>query len=197
MPLPYLCNIKSNEMYNLKNKIIMKALVLSVVFALTSVVNAVSGNNVKDFAYNSEKQENGVETQTVYKVKEGKYLERHLQYNYTHDEKGRVSAKEILKWNQDNSRFEKLYCLNFSYTDNEVNVEYVAWNSKAGDYTNVKVKAVYQMNENGMNYMAYNWNEKENSWNLVTEHNATHWSSVLLAKTGLDLVNPFMLWNLT
>ena len=47
MPLPYLCNIKSNEMYNLKNKIIMKALVLSVVFALTSVVNAVSGNNVK------------------------------------------------------------------------------------------------------------------------------------------------------
>ena len=112
----------------------MKVLVLSVVFALTSVVNAVSGNSVKDFAYNSKKQESGVETQTVYKVKEGKYLERHLQYNYTHDEKGRVSAKEILKWNQDNSRFEKQYCLNFSYTDNEVNVEYVAWNSKAGDH---------------------------------------------------------------
>ena len=54
MSLSYLCNIKNNEMYNLKNKIIMKALVLSVVFALTSVVNAVSGNNVKDFAYNSE-----------------------------------------------------------------------------------------------------------------------------------------------
>ena len=181
MPLPYLCNIKSNEMYNLKNKIIMKALVLSVVFAVTSVVNAVSGNNVKDFAYNSEKQENGVETQTVYKIKEGKYLERHLQYNYTHDEKGRVSAKEILKWNQDNSRFEKQYCLNFSYTDNEVGVEYVAWNSKDGDYTNVKSKAVYQMNENGMNYMAYNWNEKNNSWNLVTEHNATNWNNALLA----------------
>ena len=42
MPLPYLCNIKSNEMYNLKNKTIMKALVLSVVFALTAVVNAVN-----------------------------------------------------------------------------------------------------------------------------------------------------------
>ena len=145
----------------------MKALVLSVVFALTSVVNAVSGNNVKDFAYNSEKQENGVETQTVYKVKEGKYLERHLQYNYTHDEKGRVSAKEILKWNQDNSRFEKLYCLNFSYTDNEVNVEYVAWNNKIGDYTDVKAKAVYQTNEQGVNYTAYNWDKKENAWNLT------------------------------
>ena len=30
MPLPYLYNIKSNEIYNLKNKIIMKALVLSL-----------------------------------------------------------------------------------------------------------------------------------------------------------------------
>ena len=145
----------------------MKALVLSVVFALTSVVNAVSGNNVKDFAYNSEKQESGVETQTVYKVKEGKYLERHLQYNYTHDEKGRVSAKEILKWNKDNSRFEKLYCLNFRYTDNEVNVEYVAWNNKIGDYTDLKAKAVYQMNEQGINYTAYNWDKEENTWNLT------------------------------
>ncbi|KXT43467.1 hypothetical protein HMPREF2531_04260, partial [Bacteroides intestinalis] len=49
------------------------------------------------------------------------------------------------------------------------------------DYTNVKAKAVYQTDENGMNYMAYSWNEKENSWNLVTEHNATHWSGALLA----------------
>ncbi|WP_455606602.1 DUF3836 domain-containing protein [Bacteroides sp.] len=107
----------------------MKALVVSVVFALTSVVNAVSGNNLEGFAYNTEEQENGVETPMVYKVKKGKYLERHLQYNYTYDKKGCVSAKEILKWNQNNSRFEKQYCLNFSYTDNEVNVEYVAWNS--------------------------------------------------------------------
>ena len=68
-----------------------------------------------------------------------------------------------------------------SYTHLDVYKRQVAWNSKAGDYTNVKAKAVYQTNENGMNYMAYSWNEKENSWNLVTEHNATHWSSVLLA----------------
>lgn len=47
----------------------MKALVVSVVFALTSVVNAVSGNNLEGFAYNTEEQENGVETPMVYKVK--------------------------------------------------------------------------------------------------------------------------------
>ena len=188
MPLPYLCNIKSNEMYNLKNKIIMKALVLSVVFALTSVVNAVSGNNVKDFAYNSEKQENGVETQTVYKIKEGKYLERHLQYNYTHDEKGRVSAKEILKWNQDNSRFEKQYCLNFSYTDNEVGVEYVAWNSKTNAYADVKAKAVYQINAMGTSYQSYKWNKKDNSWNLTAEHSTQAEEIMLFAENNPSII---------
>ena len=166
----------------------MKALVLSVVFALTSVVNAVSGNNVKDFAYNSEKQENGVETQTVYKVKEGKYLERHLQYNYTHDEKGRVSAKEILKWNRDNSRFEKQYCLNFSYTDNEVNVEYVAWNNKIGDYTDVKAKAVYQINAMGTSYQSYKWNKKDNSWNLTAEHSTQAEEIMLFAENNPSII---------
>lgn len=149
----------------------MKALVLSVVFALTSVVNAVSGNNVNDFAYNSEKQENGVETKMVYKVKEGKYLEQHLKYNYTYDNKGRVSAKEVLKWNQDNLRYEKQYCLNFNYTDDEVTVKYTAWNSKDSAYTDVKAKTVYQMNGESMNYMSYNWNEKSNDWNLTVELN--------------------------
>ena len=159
----------------------MKALVLTVVFALTAVVNAVSGNNVTDFAYNSEKQENGVETQMVYKVSEGKYLQHHLQYNYTYDEKGRVSAKEVLKWNQNNRRFEKQYCLNFNYTNQEVGVELATWNSKNSAYTHVKSKAVYQLSETGVNYISYNWNEKKNHWNLTVEHPCTN-NATLLAE---------------
>ena len=166
----------------------MKALVVSVVFALTSVVNAASGNNVENFAYNSEKQENGVETKMVYKVKEGKYLEHHLQYNYSYDEKGRVSAKEVLKWNQSNSRFEKQYCLNFNYTDNEVGVEYVAWNSKDGDYTNVKAKAVYQVNEKGTSYQSYKWNKKDNSWNLTAEHSTQAEEIMLFAENNPSII---------
>ena len=70
----------------------MKALVLSVVFALTSVVNAVSGNIVKDFAYNTEMNEGLVKTETVFKVENRKYLHNHLQYNYAYNAEGRVSA---------------------------------------------------------------------------------------------------------
>ena len=160
----------------------MKSLVLSLVITVTFVINAVSGNKLNEFAYNSEKQENGVETKMVYKVKQGKYLERHLQHNYAHDAQGRVSAKEILKWNKDNQSFEKLYCLNFIYTDNEVNVEYALWDNSTNDFTRIKSKAIYQINNEGINYLAYQWNETENNWDLKVEHNTVYDNERLLAE---------------
>ena len=105
-----------------------------------------------------------VETKNVYKVKEDKYLQNHLQYNYAYDAEGRVSSKEVSKWSKGNQRFEKQYCLNFSYDGGEVNVEYAAWNSKDNAYTDVKTKAVYQINGMGVNYQSYEWNKKESSF---------------------------------
>ena len=92
----------------------MKTLVLSVVFAVTSIVNAVNNNSLEGFAYNTRMDGDRVETKNVYKVKEDKYLQNHLQYNYAYDAEGRVSSKEVSKWSKGNQRFEKQYCLNFS-----------------------------------------------------------------------------------
>ena len=152
----------------------MKTLVVSVVFALTSVVNAVSNNNLEGFAYNTEMNEGRVKTETVFKVENRKYLHNHLQYNYSYNAEGRISAKEVLKWSKENQRFEKQYCLNFSYDGTDINVEYVAWNSKMNAYADVKAKTVYQtvyqINAMGANYQSYKWNKKDNSWNLTAEH---------------------------
>ena len=63
----------------------MKTLVLSVVFAVTSIVNAVNNNSLEGFAYNTRMDGDRVETKNVYKVKEDKYLQNHLQYNYAYD----------------------------------------------------------------------------------------------------------------
>ena len=73
----------------------MKTLVLSVVFAVTSIVNAVNNNSLEGFAYNTRMDGDRVETKNVYKVKEDKYLQNHLQYNYAYDAEGRVSSKEV------------------------------------------------------------------------------------------------------
>ena len=160
----------------------MKTLVVSVVFALTSVVNAVSNNNLEGFAYNTEMNEGRVKTETVFKVENRKYLYNHLQYNYSYNAEGRISAKEVLKWSKENQRFEKQYCLNFSYDGTDINVEYVAWNSKMNTYADVKAKAVYQIDAMGAIYQSYKWNKKDNSWNLTAEHSTQAEEIMLFAE---------------
>ena len=160
----------------------MKTLVVLVVFALTSVVNAVSNNNLEGFAYNTEMKEGRVKTETVFKVENRKYLHNHLQYNYSYNAEERISAKEVLKWSKENQRFEKQYCLNFSYDGTDINVEYVAWNSKMNAYADVKAKTVYQINAMGANYQSYKWNKKDNSWNLTAEHSTQAEEIMLFAE---------------
>lgn len=145
----------------------MKTLVISAIIAMTSLVNVVSVaavNRTGNFAYNTETNDGRVETQTVFKVENQKFLHRHLKYNYIYDNSGRISQKEVLKWNEATQSFEKHHSLNFFYTD-DVTVEYALWNEKENAYSNVKEKAVYrQIDESTLRYLSYEWNEKENNW---------------------------------
>lgn len=160
----------------------MKTLVLSVIIAMTSVVNAVSGNRVNNFAYNTETNGGRTETQTVFKVENNKYLHNHVKYNYIYDNNGRIQQKEVLKWNEDTKSFEKHHSLNFFYTD-DVTIEYAAWNEKDNAYTDIKQKAVYQQtNDSNLRYMSYEWNEKNNNWNLTTDQQFTNETVKLLAE---------------
>lgn len=158
----------------------MKTLVITVIIAMTSVVNAVSGNRTNQFAYNTETSEGRVETQTVFKVENAKYLHRHLKYNYIYDNAGRVSRKEVLKWNEATQSFEKHHALNFFYTD-DVTVEYAAWNEQKNAYADVEEKAVYQTAGGNLSYQCYQWNPKESVWNLTTAHSTNGENSRLLA----------------
>ena len=87
----------------------MKTLVISAIIAMTSLVNVVSAaavNRTDNFAYNTETNDGRVETQTVFKVENQKFLHRHLKYNYIYDNSGRISQKEVLKWNESTQSFE-------------------------------------------------------------------------------------------
>ena len=121
----------------------MKTLVISAIIAMTSLVNVVSAvadNRVNKFAYNTETSEGRVETKTVFKVESNKFLHRHLKYNYIYDNSGRISQKEVLKWNEATQSFEKHHSLNFFYTD-DVTVEYALWNLTADHHlTNESVQ---------------------------------------------------------
>ena len=148
----------------------MKTLVISAIIAMTSLVNVVSAaavNRTDNFAYNTETNDGRVETQTVFKVENQKFLHRHLKYNYIYDNSGRISQKEVLKWNESTQSFEKHHSLNFFYTD-DVTVEYALWNEQSNAYTDIKQKAVYRQTDSSvLRYLSYEWDEKNNDWSLT------------------------------
>lgn len=148
----------------------MKTLVISAIIAMTSLVNVVSAaavNRTDTFAYNTETNDGRVETQTVFKVENQKFLHHHLKYNYIYDNSGRISQKEVLKWNESTQSFEKHHSLNFFYTD-DVTVEYALWNEQSNAYTDIKQKAVYRQTDSSvLRYLSYEWDEKNNDWSLT------------------------------
>lgn len=163
----------------------MKTLVISAIIAMTSLVNVVSAaavNRTDNFAYNTETNDGRVETQTVFKVENQKFLHRHLKYNYIYDNSGRISQKEVLKWNESTQSFEKHHSLNFFYTD-DVTVEYALWNEQSNAYTDIKQKAVYRQTDSSvLRYLSYEWGEKNNDWSLTADHHMTDESVQLLAE---------------
>lgn len=78
----------------------MKTLVMTMVVAMTGMVNAVANAKDGNFAYNTTEQNGQVTSQTVYKVEGEKYLKHHLKYEFAYDAEGRVIRKETLKWNE-------------------------------------------------------------------------------------------------
>lgn len=148
----------------------MKTLVMTAIFAMTSMVNAFSANTEKSFAYNVVMDGEKVETQMVYEVEDGKFLHNHLQYNFKYDAENRLIQKEALKWNEIENAYERYYCLNYNYTEAGADVEYALWDEKANAYSDVREKAVYMQNGGNLNYLGYKWDEKQGDWNLLVEH---------------------------
>jgi len=74
----------------------MKTLVISAIIAMTSLVNVVSAaavNRTDNFAYNTETNDGRVETQTVFKVENQKFLHHRSHLPKRSAEMERIHAK--------------------------------------------------------------------------------------------------------
>lgn len=150
----------------------MKTLVMSLVIAAAGLFNnALAGNTTEQrFAYNTEETENA-EVQYVYKVSEdGQYLRHHLKYCYTYDDAHRLLAKEVLRWDASSDAYRPAYALRYVYEGDAVSVECALWNKQDQAYTDVREKAVYAPDAYGLTYQAYEYDEKEDAWQLTGEH---------------------------
>lgn len=129
-------------------------------------MNVYNGNC--NFAYESMVCDNVVSTQTVYqKSWNGKYLSKHLKYNYVYDAEQRLAQKEVMKWDISLNKWVKSHCLNYTYNTNGYSIEYAQWNAQHSDYTNIMEKQTYTVTISGtMAVCSYSWDKKESQWVL-------------------------------
>lgn len=165
----------------------MKALVMTAMFIVTSSLTAVlagTDNGKNKFAYNERINEQQQMTeQTVYTVTgDGRYLKNHLKYEYTYDEEGRVSLKEVLRWNEVEQAFERHYCIRFGYDGGDVRMELALWNKEKQAYTETKAMSLYRTDNDGRSYQCYEWNTRSGEWNLLVEHVSANRAEELLAE---------------
>lgn len=125
-------------------------------------------NNDCNFAYDTNFCDNVVSSRTVYeKSNDGKYLSKHLKYNYVYDAQQRLARKEVMRWDTWSNEWVKSHCLNYTYDANGYAIEYVQWDAKSLSYAEVMEKQTYHETVNGaMAICSYSWDKKENQWVL-------------------------------
>lgn len=146
-----------------------------------------ASNNGSGYVYNTEDSEDVVTATVVYKKSEsGKYLSRHLKYNYTYDEQQRLVKKEAFKWNTYSEEWEKSHCLNYAYNASGYSIEYALWDKSESDYVNVVAKQTYDEHTDGSVAVAsYKWNKSDKNW--VMKDNALMMNIGKTLLTSLEL----------
>lgn len=98
----------------------------------------------------------------------GKHLKAHRKYNFTYDSENRVIEKAAYKWNEHKQKWTPDYLQTFTYSENQIETEYSAWNKRSKSYAPPKEKAIYKTYHLGvMAYTSYKRDSVEIEWKLI------------------------------
>ena len=136
----------------MKTNLISKAVVMLAV-VMASVMNfSANASNPTQYVKNEEMTGELMTAKTIFKNEDG-HLYRHLRYTYTYDTENRVTSKEASKWDSSKEAWVPYFKMDVSYTNNEVELSYVRWNSKSNAYDSSIEKTVYEMNDDNVTLM--------------------------------------------
>ena len=116
----------------------MKAMnFLKSVFVVACIFVAnltISANTPEaNLIYNTE-EVNGVKmSETVYKMNEG-ILTNYEKYNYKYNDNKQVIESTLMKWDAARNDWRNHMCIKYSYTGNDVTIEYYKWNKSKKDF---------------------------------------------------------------
>ncbi len=122
----------------------MKTMMITAVLLFTTMLNITAQTNESNLVYYSEMKDGRVATVYAYE-KDHDTLSIKLKNVYDYDQQGRMTKREVQKWNRRKQQWVNLRCWTHHYSDDKVTVEYARWNKRNKKYSPVTQKMEYDL----------------------------------------------------
>lgn len=148
----------------------MKTILLKAVVCVTLVFAGVLNADLKaqdTFITNDVMTGDLVTSKIVYRQSDG--LHRHMKHDFKYDDQSRMIEKETFKWDSVKEDWVPYCKIEFSYTSDQVVMDYAKWNKKAKAYNEEQERSIYELDSFNIPvaYQNYKWNNGDNEWKMV------------------------------
>ena len=107
--------------------------IITIATVLTMYFNAANDVNAP-YLYNADLENGVIHNIEVYDQKPGNQLEAKMVYHYDYDEQGRLTTREVSRWDSKTKRWVSDLRHTYKYYKNGYNVETCHFNATTGTY---------------------------------------------------------------
>ena len=107
--------------------------IITIATVLTMYFNDANDVNAP-YLYNSDLEDGVIHRIEVYEQKADNEVCAKMEYRYEYDEQGRLTTREVLRWDEGRKDWVNDFCHNYKYYKNGYNMETCKWNAEKQAY---------------------------------------------------------------
>ena len=107
--------------------------IITIATVLTMYFNAANDVN-SSYLYNSDLEDGVIHKIEVYEQKAGGQLCAKMEYRYSYDEQGRLTAREVMRWDDSKKDWVNDFRHTYKYYKNGYNMETSKWDAERQTY---------------------------------------------------------------
>jgi hypothetical protein len=107
--------------------------IITIATVLTMYFNASNDVNAP-FMYNSDLEDGVIHKIEVYEKKADGQMCAKMEYHYNYDEQGHLTAREVMRWDNDRRQWVNDFRHTYKYYKNGYNIETSKWDAKQHGY---------------------------------------------------------------
>ena len=120
----------------------MKTMLITAALLFASMLNMTAQTSEKYFVYNNVMTDGNVTTVHTCEIVLDT-LSQKLKTVYDYDLQGRVTKRELMKWNERKQQWVNLKRWTYSYDGDRTSIDFAVWNKHKGCYNPVRDRKVY------------------------------------------------------